>query len=237
MSNVVKWDEAQELTPTQASGMREEGKKLAHAVASNAWKLAEHLFRVAQDQVRGKVLWEHWGHKSWQDYVESEIGIRSVRAEALVRTWYFYETKIGTGWARSSGLPFAHLKSLTKIVTVENADELAKRSEGTTLQRVDAMVKTEVARQKGVRQNITGLMMYDFHARLTAKELRDIDQALAAGRDKFQGNSRRGYVLAEILREWSGKPTQAERKAAKKAKKNGEKAPESKSKPAKTAVA
>lgn len=129
--------EAQELTGSEKSELREAVKAAKNLVEGEYWNLAQLLHKVYSN-----TLFVEWGYTDWPAYVEGEldINIRSAQYMVGISDWFCkMDPEIQT-WVQSLG--WSKAKELVRRVTPDNWLEWKKKIAGKSVRQIQDMLKT-----------------------------------------------------------------------------------------------
>jgi hypothetical protein len=133
----VKKEEAQvrqKITTARADSLRERAMDAVRKDTKSVLELAEVLWETWAYDVKvsgiDTPLWVAWGHDSWEQYVEVELGIHMTTASKFRRMHVVYgiELKDVIDAAEMDGLSATKLNILTRVVTKSNINKWFRRA-------------------------------------------------------------------------------------------------------------
>ncbi len=172
---------------------------------SQATKSVVHLSGVLWETYHNDVmvgglptpLWEAWGHTTWFEYVEHELGIHQSTAAAYRRIHEIFEIELEGKWDKNLCASFTKMKALVRVVTKTNVNSWLKKAAKMGCCQLDEEINNALFGKVRVHA------VHTFLTTVTKKELREINKVLAIARESFPETERRGAVLVKVLEEWN----------------------------------
>lgn len=124
-------------TSTWERKLREKAIELAKTLETGYMDLARILYDVvdkpAGGNPTGEPLYRSWGFKTFKEYVDKELGFSIKTAQRLRNAWYNIEIRLADLPAelkeRIVALGMSKVRELTRILTLQNAEEWVTRAE------------------------------------------------------------------------------------------------------------
>jgi hypothetical protein len=157
-----------------ASKARKEAQTLAGRLDTDYIELARLLYQIFDAPVNGDEknppVWTQWGHGSFNEYVEDELGIHRKRAQRLRAVWYHIDVRLkgqidDPTKERLIQLGFSKVRELVRVLTprnisqwVEKAEELSypKLCKSIAKYREDAEKRQRTAREEAIERDDSG---------------------------------------------------------------------------------
>jgi len=141
-------------------------------------------------------LWSFFGHKSWFDYVETEVGMHVSTAAAYRMVHDVFMVRLKGKWDQNEIASFTKMKALTRVVEPGNVNAWLKRANSITCCALEEEILEHMygKRKAGAHRHFTAM--------LTSRQLTSVNAIIEVGRQEFPELESRGAVLAKILEQW-----------------------------------
>jgi hypothetical protein len=193
-------DHTNTLSKAFAQRLRERAVQLANADTKARLELGQALHELyygAVEVAGGELaVWKFFGHDSWFDYVETEVGLHVSTAAGYRLVWDVFGVKLDGAWDKSINVSFTKLKAILPVVNAKNVNAWLRRAEKHTCCELEDLVHVE--RFGNRRRRATR----HFTALLTDQQLTEINTVLELARDRFPKVKTRGDLLLRIVGEW-----------------------------------
>ncbi|MFH1739095.1 MAG: hypothetical protein ABIH23_08810 [bacterium] len=184
----------------RADEVRTEIKMLAKKMAKDGQNLMELLW-----EVKDQGYYTDYGFKTWEDYVQSEVGIKPRNAYMLKRVWEAFHIKGGLPASEVRQIPYTKGDIVASEVTPDNAKEWAAKAKNT---RGDDLRKTVRNRREERKETadpdekeVPQEKFKRFMVYLSPKQTETVNLALAAAAKKAESD-KENHQLAQICGEW-----------------------------------
>ncbi len=141
-------------------------------------------------------LWSFFGHKSWFDDVETEVGMHVSTAAGYRMIHDVFMVRLKGKWDLDNIASFTKMKALTRVVEPTTVNAWLKR----------ANVLTCCALEEEILEHMYGKRKAGAHRRFTAlltnRQLASVNAVIEVGRQEFPELESRGAVLSKILEQW-----------------------------------
>jgi len=143
-------------------------------------------------------LWEAWGHESWFEYVEHELGIHKSTAVAYRRIHEIFNIELESCWDRAvfDQLSATKLRALCKVVNKKNVNGWMRKAVKFSCCQLDEAIV--VSQNGGIRADAIHTLSI-LCTKSEQKKMRDI---ITQAKDDMKLD-RPGKALLRILQEWS----------------------------------
>lgn len=140
-------------------------------------------------------LWQ-FGHASWFDYVEQEVGLHVSTAAGYRAVWDVFGVKLSGAWDTTINVSLTKLKACIPVVNAKNVNAWLRRAEKHTCCELEDLVYAERfgARSKRAHRHFTAL--------LTDRQLTEVNAILALAAEAFPNVRTRGDLLVRALGQW-----------------------------------
>jgi hypothetical protein len=136
-------------TKQWSSKIRKRAKQLVKDIDTGYLELAKILYQVYDAPIDGDsnrgAVYTSWGHKSFAQYAEEELGIHRRRAERLRKIGYALEVELveldPAMKNRLVELGSSKLRELVSVLSVNNAEAWIKLAEGMSYPNVRAAIR------------------------------------------------------------------------------------------------
>jgi hypothetical protein len=141
-------------------------------------------------------LWSFFGHKSWFDYVETEVGLHVSTAAGYRMVHDVFMVRLKGKWDLDNIASFTKMKALTRVVEAGNVNAWLKRANVLTCCALEEEILEHVygKRKAGAHRHFTAM--------LTNRQLATVNAVIEVGRQEFPELEGRGAVLAKIMEQW-----------------------------------
>lgn len=141
-------------------------------------------------------LWSFFGHKSWFDYVETEVGLHVSTAAGYRMVHDVFMVRLKGKWDQDLLVSFTKMKALTRVVEPGNVNAWLKRAASISCCALDEEILEHMygKRKAGAHRHFTAM--------LTSRQLTAVNSIIEVGRQEFPELESRGAVLAKILEQW-----------------------------------
>jgi len=119
------------LKKSEADVLRVELKKLRDTIESGYIEFSKKLWEAMHGTVNDDPLYQVWGYATFEDYAQSELGMKRGKAYYLSQIWEELHVKAKIPEKTIASLPWSHAKELAPLA----------RSGGLTEKNVDGWVK------------------------------------------------------------------------------------------------
>jgi hypothetical protein len=146
------------------------------------WTLAEALY-----EVHDKTVYRLWGYSSWEQYVESEVGmtVRTAHYLTSIHGWFSVDLakklsseKMDELRERLRKLGWTKVRSLVRIADAENVSEWVDRAEKMSSADLEETVKRELKSLSGEGGSGPTEVFKKKNFKLVDEQLQTVDQAL-----------------------------------------------------------
>lgn len=123
-----------DLTETpEEKALREETMQWSQSADAAFINLARNLHRIRNTETEcGTPVYVKWGHHTFREYVESELGCTLRKAEYLMKIWDYYVVQLGNGSTKVldkvKNLGLTKLRECIDIVQVDKIDEFVEKA-------------------------------------------------------------------------------------------------------------
>jgi len=141
-------------------------------------------------------LWEFFGHSSWFDFVETEVGLHVTTAAGYRSVHYAFMVVLQGKWDRSLMVSFTKMKALARVVDAKNVNFWLKRAGSMSCCQLEEEIEEHLhgKRKAGAHRHFTAM--------LTTRQLASVNAIIEVGRQEFPELETRGEVLTRILEQW-----------------------------------
>ncbi len=157
-----------------ASTARKDAQTLAGRLDTDYIELARLLYQIFDAPVDGDEknppVWTQWGHGSFNEYVEDELGIHRKRAQRLRAVWYHIDVRLkgqinDVTKERLIRLGFSKVRELVRVLTPRNTDKWVEKAEELSYPKLcksiakyreDAEKRQRTAREEAVEREDSG---------------------------------------------------------------------------------
>jgi hypothetical protein len=142
-------------------------------------------------------LWSFFGHKSWFDYVETEVGLHVSTAAGYRMVHDVFMIRLKGKWDQEIPLPsFTKLKALVRVVDPKTVNAWLKRANSISCCQLEEEIAEFLYGKKkaGALRHFTAL--------LTSRQLTTVNAIIEVGRQEFPELDSRGQILTKILEQW-----------------------------------
>lgn len=166
-------------------------------------ELAEALYELYYGVVEvggGELpLYKFFGHSSWFEYVETEVGLHVSTAAGYRLVHDVFGIKLRGAWDTSLTQSFTKLKALARVVNERNVNAWLKKAQRLSCCALEEEIAEHLTgrRRRGAHRHFTAL--------LTDRQLARANAILHQAADQFPDGSwdSRGELLLRILEQWS----------------------------------
>lgn len=187
--------ERNQISQAGAKALLDKVRQVVEISSQANFDLCQILYETdrAVVSVGGDIVFAYqtWGYKTWFDFVEEEVGLHEMTANAYRRVYEVFGVELAGAWDHGKPLPITKMKTLT-------AANLTKANVRSWLKKAEKMTCCQlVAEVYGTEE------MRHFSASVTKRGLSDINRAMEAARDSFGEDLPKGDLLVKMLNEWS----------------------------------
>lgn len=139
-----------------ATKVRKKAKELMQTLDTGYMDLARLLYQVYDIPVDGDPqrapVYTLWGHSSFGEYAEKELGIAQRKAERLRRIWWVLEVQLG-GMdteikSRVVALGYSKVRELIRVLTIRTAKEWVDLAETTSFRQLCRHIDDHLAAER-----------------------------------------------------------------------------------------
>jgi len=196
------------LSLSQAKGLREKALEASHKRAEATLDLGRILWETYYADVKvGSEyvpVWQAWEFKTWNDYVEEELGFHMTTAAFYRRIHEVFGIELADKWDRSLVASYTKMKALTRVVDAKNVNGWLRKAAKLSCCDLENEVHYALTGKNRPKN------MRSFLASVTKDELEILREVIELGREDL-GVERRGEVLAEIARQWKSSRNKVKR--------------------------
>lgn len=160
------------------------------------WELAALLYQTFTATVRVGdsflPVYQEWGWQTWEDYVETEVGLHKRTAKSYVLVYETFEIKLkGAYDERTLPQSFGVLRDLCAVVNRKNVKDWFRKTSGKS--RCDVVEMIEAEAYGGQPR-----AMAELRVTMTKKQRKLVQRAIEAVRQAYPQFSTDGECLAEM---------------------------------------
>ncbi len=141
-------------------------------------------------------LWSFFGHKSWFEYVETEVGLHVSTAAAYRMVHDVFMVRLQGKWDQSITPSFTKMKALVRVVDAKNVNAWLKRANSISCCALEEEIHEFLHGKKKTGAN------RHFVTMLTTRQLTAVNSIIEVGRQEFPDLESRGEILTKILEQW-----------------------------------
>ena len=185
--------------------LRSEILKLKQSIDTDRWELAGHLMHVHDD-----MLYQRWGHMSFEDYVETEVGLTSRTARYLVSMYTWFVHKLGPKMsdgdredmlAEVKDVGWTKARSLIKVTTPENVGQWLKRAKGMSTSDLEDVVRREYHKSNGGEEDELDKMKGLNFGKVFEEQHDIVMQALSLA-EKQADSDKKGHLISLVCQDF-----------------------------------
>lgn len=131
--------------PLQPEDIRDRIKELIGNIGRNFFELGQHIY-----EVKHRELYLDWGHGSWVEYCETEVGVGKRTAENWMSIWEKLCQKLGYTWNEVEHIGWSRLSRVVPMIeTKRDANRWLKKAEQHSKRELETLVRRERQSLKG----------------------------------------------------------------------------------------
>lgn len=183
-----------ELSKSQANELRKQLHNIRDKKARTDLEFCGMLWRVYYSSVvigKERVpIYTFWGHSSWEEFAEQEVGLHGNTAHSYRRVWELFMVRLKGAWDKKLLVGITKMKILCQAeLTEKNVEAWLRDASKLTCCALEAKVY-------GHRASRT------LSVRLELQDINRLKTVLDANKELFDTDNR-GDVLVGIIEEWS----------------------------------
>lgn len=184
--------------------LREEVISSRGFIDRGRWQLAKALY-----QVHDRAIWENWGYLSWDEYVDSEVGMVVRTTQYLMAMYHCFYIDLGRGMTpeekerimeRVSAIGWTKARALVGVVNADNLDEWLEMARNMSSTELESATKKALLEQEG--KDSSGVeKMKNLAMRLSEDQFEIWEQAFELGKG-IADSEKKGHVFSMICQDF-----------------------------------